>query len=94
MTRSLNKKPSHPPFTRKTHAERNDDLIAACKAHIGWMISKSDSSLLPRDTTPDEYIKMCMAMTRGQRRALDADARGVVDFARAVHAAQTGEVEE
>tara|TARA_R110002012_G_scaffold243438_4_gene417995 strand:- start:133 stop:414 length:282 start_codon:yes stop_codon:yes gene_type:complete len=80
--------------SRLTHAERADGLIEACKAHLRWMISKTDDPALPRETTPDEYITMCMAMPRAQRRALAPDPAAVVAFARAVRAAETGEVSE
>ncbi|WP_339774266.1 hypothetical protein [uncultured Thalassospira sp.] len=106
MTRNPNKKPPHPPRNlnpafvaekvkpRLTHAERNDRLIDACKKQIAWMISKTNDPALPRETTADEYIGMCMAMTRAQRGALAADPSAVVAFARAVRAAETGEVSE
>ena len=80
---------------RLTHAERADNLVAAGKAYLQAVVLQSNDPVLPRETTPDEYIAMCMAITRAQRKAITGPgAKAIIDLARAIHVAECGEVAE
>ncbi|OSQ38991.1 hypothetical protein [Thalassospira mesophila] len=85
---------SNPVSRRTTYAERNDALVFASKEFLRWMISQSTEPMLPRDTTPDQYLRQVSTLTRSQRRAMKPDQLALINWARAVAAAQSGEVEE